>query len=406
MRSNNKSNSQQSRLRMLNANSRRALASNALLTIVFFAGCITTTTKNGRQIPNEPSELSKEVHSIGERFSGFVAAVTPKDGAEPIVWDWATGLPQSVPKGEAEIVVSDAAVAAFVPSVNTNKIRLASCDGENPVKVYAINQQKVRTVDDLNLAVENACERSSDKYKEPIVELVGGLAGANPVPVKISPNDLIGLAHSCLPDASQTRVALDGNPWVLLRDDSVRCKTMLRKERRSNLVHLVMSLKVCWGDPKKLPVSLAVKCQGRPLSCLGVAEVLDRLYGDKKKSRNTNGTVSYGEIAEHDEFVTPVNYRALEAKLANDQHLANIRPYPAFATIGRYAYPGPPVLGDARALAAFALQPRMYAADDAEQTGWVVFDGSTIPSGKSYEVDIDLGSGPQSVRFNVPAVEM
>jgi hypothetical protein len=377
------------------------------LIAILTSGCVTTTTKNGHQIPNEPSAFSKEVHELGASLSGFVESVTPSNGAEPLTWEWAVGIPRSLSKGDVAVSVPNDAVVAFAPAAHSGNIRLVSADTSTPLSIAAVNNKSVRTLDDLNMAVERVADQHSGvKEKGIVVEFVGGSTDSASVPVTISSDNFVALAHACIPDQTQVRAVIDGNPWVVTRNDAVRCKTMLRKERHSKLVHLVMSLKVCWGQPQKLPASIAMSCEGKPLNCLTVSEVLDQLYGERKKRpRTAKSITSYAEVSEDDEFLTPVNYRKLEAKLANDQRLASIRPYPAFASVGGHTYPGPAVLGDARALSGFMLQPRVFSPKDEEQVGWIVFDGSSVPDGEAYELLVDLGSGPLSVQFKVPNVE-
>jgi hypothetical protein len=183
---------------------------------------------------------------------------------------------------------------------------------------------------------------------------------------------------------------------------------MLRSEEQTKLVHLVMSLKVCWGEPKTLPGDLRLFNDGRELSCLNVSQVLNRLYDDpKKRERNESAqkqlVTTFNQIAGEDEYLIPTNYRELEALRAANSRLANIRPTSAFAVVGGYAYPGPPVLGDARALSSFLLQPRIYAADEPEQVGWVVFEAPKKGSGEDFELVVDLGSGPQKIQFRIPS---
>jgi len=375
-----------------------------LLATILTSGCITTTTRNGRQIPNEPSTFSKQVGKFKNSVIGLVQAVTPDDQADPIRWEWAAGIPQAVVKGESVPVhVPEDVVAHFAPGAINPGLRLASATPAVPMAISVVNDTRIRTLADLDQSLQEALDTADGKA--PVVEFVGGMAGSVPIPVQVAPNNLVALAHACVPERTPVRVIEDGNLWVLVKDDAVRCKIMIRKERYSQLLHVVVSLKVCWGPPRKLPVGLTASCDGQALSCQSVAGVLDQLYADERdKDDSDAAVVSYNEISELDEFLIPVNYRALEAKLADDQRLASLRPHPAFAVVGGYAYPGPPVLGDARALSGFMLQPRVFSADESEHVGWVVFDSSTVPDGEFYETTIDLGSGPQTIRFKVPNV--
>jgi hypothetical protein len=277
---------------------------------------------------------------------------------------------------------------------------LVSGHPAQPFAISAVNDSRVRTLADLDNAVANAVATSSGK--DAVVEFAVAYPGTPPAPARVRTCDLVALAHTCVPERQAVRIVDEGNPWVLLKDGAVRCKLMLRKERNSNLIHVVTSLKVCWGQPRKLPRALGMNCDGNPLRCLSVSEVLDQLYGEKKRDDTQPALAAFTEIAESDEFVTPVNYRLLETKLAKDQRLASSRPYPAFAVVGGYAYPGPPVLGDARALSGFMLQPRVYSSEEPEHVGWVVFDATSQAGRGDFEVVVDVGSGPQHVHFRIP----
>jgi len=336
-------------------------------------------------------------------------SVTPQDDPAPVVWEWATGIPQSVAKSDdIRLKVPEDAVAALVPDFRKNNIRLASAGNDAPAtwSLSVVNDQRIRSMADLYRAMEQV--KVTDQAETNVVEFAAAESKSEPIPTKISGRDLLALTHITAPDDRPVRIVQDGNPWVLLKDDNVMCKLMLRKERGSNLVHVVMALKVCYGDARKLPASLEVVAARQPLNCMDVSTVLDHLYGQSSVDNDeaTPGKlVRFADIADSDEYVTPVNYRRLEAKLAADQRLATIRPTPAFAVVGGFAYPGPPVLGDARALSGFMLQPSRCEVEDPELVGWAVFDGSTAANAEQFEVRIDLGSGAQVVKFRVPAVE-
>lgn len=374
--------------------------------MIVVAGCVTTTTKNGRVIPNEPSALSKQWSKVKRSTSQFVDSITPKDTVEPIVWRWSTGIPQAVTKSESiKSTVPLDAVAVFAPDADVSAIQLASTAQQPQIPITVVNDAQVHTLAELHTGIVEAVENSSDE--EAVIEFAVGSTADQSMPVKISRNNLIALEHASLPDRSPIRVVEDANPWVLLKDDGVRCKLMLRTEENSKLVHVAMSLKVCWGQSVTLPRDLHVFCEGKELDCLTVAETLQRTYGDlpgKLKQESDGDLKTYNDIASADEYLIPVNYRDLEAKHAAEYRFAAFRPMPAFAVVGGYTYPGPPVLGDARALGSFMLQPREYNVDEETHVGWVVFDASSVNAAENFEVTVDLGSGPQTVRFRIPKV--
>lgn len=373
----------------------------SMVLLAGICGCVTTTTENGRQIPNRGSDFRTRLAKLTAPAKYVVKAVTPKDTLDPVPWDWGTGIPTSVAKSETiPAVVPVDAVVAFAPDFKHNPVRLASTDQPSPLSIQVVNTTKVRNYADLHASVEAALSQKKDKL--PVMELGSSAPGSTSQPVEISYDSLVALEHASLPDHSLTRIVEDGNPWVIIKDNSVRCKLMVRREQRTRLVHVAVAIKNCWGPPVKLPANLRASCDQRELRCLKVAEILSRLYeGPAKENGKIESFESFMQLAERDDYLIPVNYKQLEAKLAADTRLASIRPTPAFATVGGIAYPGPPVLGDARALSAFMLQPKVYAADEAEQVGWVVFEDRQASSG-NIRIAIDLGSGPRNVDFIVP----
>ena len=75
---------------------------------------------------------------------------------------------------------------------------------------------------------------------------------------------------------------------------------------------------------------------------------------------------------------------------------------PALIAVPGVVYPGPPALGDARALRGFLLQRQLYQPGDPERTGWIMFAGQEFKRGCTIEIDVDLGRGPRRTRFRLP----
>lgn len=372
-----------------------------MVIFVITAGCVTTTTRNGRVVQNKPSALKTTVAKFGDSLSSVVAKITPSDEPEPVIWTWAGGIPRDAARSEEIPVCIDSDVVAKTGvKFAGNDIRLVSGTTSAPPawSISAVNDTSVRTFAELNTAVEAAVQSDVD----PVIELTGDSHRDNSVPVKLSSTDLTAIAHAATPEAQPIRLVEDGNSWILIREDGVRCKVMLRREQASGLIHVVMNLKLCWGESRRLPVNVVVRSDREELSCLSVPEILDVLYDDSRKTSSADRVQRFKAIASSDDYVTPVNYRKLEAKLAKEQRLASIRPVPAFAVVGGYAYPGPPVLGDARALSGFLLQPRKYSADEPEHVGWVIFDGRAVQDSEHFEVEIQFEEKTHTVRFRVP----
>jgi hypothetical protein len=68
-------------------------------------------------------------------------------------------------------------------------------------------------------------------------------------------------------------------------------------------------------------------------------------------------------------------------------------------------YPGPALLGDARALTGILLQRELLAASDSEKTGWILFAGESLKRGTQIRVEIDLGNGMRQLELKLPVVD-
>ena len=370
------------------------------LLLTSFTGCVTTTTKNGQTIATEPFSLSKPIETLTGSMKRAVSAVTPKQRVEPLVWRWSAGIPQSVDKAEfAAASVPQEAVAAFVPQFQLDSVQLVSTHSSQPLSIDVVNSTRIKSIADLNLAIAES--DTNEPTNKEIIEIAS--ASGTSVPAKITTQQLQAVGLASLPNRTPIRVVESGNPWVLLRDDSVRYKLMLRKEQRTGLVHLALSVKVCWGPEVVLPIDVTLHSDGKTLPCLDVQQTLNRLYGPELKRPAESVSSTFARIATQDEYLVPANYRDLETRHAEKYRLANVRTNPAFATVGGIAYPGPPVLGDARALASFLFQPKRFGEDDQEYTGWVVFDGADLNSNE-IDVTLTLSSGSSTVRFRIPDV--
>jgi hypothetical protein len=179
---------------------------------------------------------------------------------------------------------------------------------------------------------------------------------------------------------------------------------MARAERQTGLVQVVVSLANLWGPNVRLPVEVRASGNGRALPCLTVAQTLDRLYGSRGDTdTRSEATKSFAHVSEEDDYRVPTNYKHLAAAAADSARSEMLPPLPAFASLPGAVYPGPAVLGDARALSGFLLQSEILTAGEPEHVGWIVFDGESLKSGGTLEISIDLGRGPRRMLFDVPA---
>ena len=117
------------------------------------------------------------------------------------------------------------------------------------------------------------------------------------------------------------------------------------------------------------------------------------LYGDPTSRRSATGDscCSFAEVSERDDYLMPTNFKRLHANLYDQQRRSVLPPLlPALATLQGVSYPGPAILGDARALTAFLLQRRLYRPGDSELTGWALFSDPVLQHGGLIELLIDL----------------
>jgi hypothetical protein len=222
--------------------------------------------------------------------------------------------------------------------------------------------------------------------------------------IALTPTSLRALEHGVARSEKTIRVFEDGNPWIVIREANVRSKLTARVERTSGLMQVVMTLELLAGPPVLLPVEVTATCQGMPLQCLTVAEALETLYGrvppdERVKSSNDSSLIdhrSFAVVSQRDEYLVPTNYKRLQEETKRAAGL------PAFAVVSGTSYPGSPLLGDARALAQFALQPQLCQPGEPERIGWIIFSGEALKQGGRIQIDVDLGHGPIPIAFLVP----
>jgi hypothetical protein len=338
-------------------------------------------------------------------------------------WDWASALPgNNIARADLIPVVLDSvALASIVPIDDLPTIQLADGAAEpQPFAITHVAGKTVRNYAQLHAMVQHLADSS---MRVPVTVERGG-AGASlkqnatpssaivtagntalesrPGTQQLTPAELRSLEHRIATRHKAIRVIEDSNPWIIIGDGDVRCTLTARLERTTGLLQVVIAFELFGDRPVLLPAEVTARCQGVPLKCLKVAEALELLYGavsDARASADDRATPensSFSAVSQSDDYLVPTNYKRLQ------EETNRLAGYPALAAVAGVNYPGSPLLGDARALARFALQPQMCQPGDPEKIGWIVFSGQALKRGGPIELEIDLGQGPIQLRLTVP----
>src|SRR5262249_23996526 len=143
-------------------------------------------------------------------------------------------------------------LAALLPEWQDLGVRVAAA-GADVVPITAVNRGPIATYDQLHAAAVRAVDSGKKATVSP-----GRVSPQSGVPVQ--PAQLLALSQAAAPGEGLLRVAEDGNPWVLVRRDGVRCKVLARVERQRRLLQVVLSLGVCWGPQVLLPRDVQAAC--------------------------------------------------------------------------------------------------------------------------------------------------
>lgn len=322
-------------------------------------------------------------------------------------WDWASGVPTGAPRADlCAASVSPDAVAYFLPELKRDGVQLVSMSGRTAAfHIVNVDGHPIRNCADLNLALVEAIDAEKDIQVD--LTVADGRAASTTVAAMVDQPTLLSLTHAVADDQPVMRVAEDGNLWLWIRDGGVRGKLMVRVERERGLLQVVLSVANCWGNQELLPVEVRAACDEEPLRCLSAADTLEVLYGegiDTEGDAYDEASVSFAEVSEGDDYLIPTNYKRLyEQSVANVGKTAAPVARPALASLPGVAYPGPAILGDARALTGVLLQRQLYEPRDPERSGWILYAGPTLSGGSVVDISLDLGSGPKTYRFQIPA---
>jgi hypothetical protein len=284
------------------------------------------------------------------------------------------------------------------PAVGT--VLQASAGGPGPAwRICEVQGSVVESYQDL---------REAFLHVRPEAKVTLGLertdapGGASPVRFVVEAARLRLIEQGVSPEAESIRIVDEGNPCVLLRDGGVRAKVVARAERERGLLQVVLSLSLTSGSERALPRDVRAFCDGTPLRCLTAAETLDRLYAGPRGPTPegvADAPASFVAVSERSDYKIPTNVKRLEGQLLE------VPAGPALAAVVGVAYPGSPVVGDARALAAFLLQREFYRTNAHPKVGWVVFAGESLRRGGRIQLDLDLGNGPKRIKFLMPGAD-
>lgn len=371
------------------------------------AGCSTWHTRpSAERFAAEADDDSRSSSLTGaltdswRRVTGGPAPPTSRD------WTWQSGIVTGLPRAEqVPAELPRTLTCQLLPDVGRQEFQLVSTAPPPSYRVVNVNGQPISHYGDLLRAVaEVAPARDKLKFQVDVAAATSDQPGGD-VAVHVEKRTLQTLPHAVGLACPAVKVSDAGQQWIVICDGGVMAKLTVRLERSAQILHVVLTIRHCVGPELQLPVDVRARCEGRPLACLTCNETLERLYSPPKKASsetivNANGD-SFAAVSERDEYLIPTQYNRLTRIVAS----ADLKPaQPAFATIPGIGYPGPPLLGDSRALAGCLMQRDKIKAGDAEHTGWINFSGPSLSEGRKVEIDVDLGTGPKTYRFEFPSL--
>lgn len=308
---------------------------------------------------------------------------------------WMTAVPMDAPRADAFASKLPATtVAQLLPDVPQSKFQLVSSSPAPGCTITNVGGTTVKTAADFEIAL--ASLEDSEKVQIDVVP-----AGSkDEMAVHVDRPTLLKLSQAIAAEQPTLRISEEGDPWLFIRDNGINAKVMLRVERRTSLLHVILSLANCSANPILLPVEVKAQCGEQPLSCLKVAATLDTLYGTGETEETQSS--SFAVVSESEDYLLPTNYKQIAAQSERMVAANGFTLQPAFAALPGIAYPGPAPLADARSLAGFMMQQEELAPGDPERTGWIVFTGKSLREAKEVTLQLDLGAGPKPYRFMLP----
>ncbi len=204
----------------------------------------------------------------------------------PPTWNWASAVPVDVQRSQVvSAVVPGNQIARMLPDFQSGKIApVSSPPPATNFRVTNIDGQTVRNCADLFMACERVADNLDDRHRKTVqVDLVDLNAPENSpeTAIELVPRQLVDLGQMIAPDQPAMRITKDSNPWIIYREQGIRCKLMARAETNLGLLHVVLSIANSGDTPKLLPVEIQASCGAEKLKCLSVSETLETLWGNR-----------------------------------------------------------------------------------------------------------------------------
>jgi hypothetical protein len=384
-----------------------AVVSSALL-LTGITGCAMRPTHNAatQKLTSEPAQpsISQKITDIAKSpWTKLKQSVHPEKIPEG--WQWVSAIPSGLPRAELipPALPSDS-LSYFAPRLQTPVRRVSTGTATQSYLVERIDDDSVKDLASLTMALEEA---STSRAAVVHLREASADSAAPSIPIPMDPRKLLVMAQVSGADHQIVRMTHGGRPSALIRQGPVRCVVTPRLERERGLLQLILTERVCWGERRVLPLEVTVTCDGTPLRCLTMSETLELLYGDFDASLRSGRAEqqSFAAVSEREDYLIPSNYRRLSKRVeeARGGSYAK-RPQPALIELQEVEYPGPAVLGDARALGAFLLQRQFLQPDDPEDVGWILFAGKALRNASQIEIQIDLGQGAVPLEFVLPDI--
>ena len=384
----------------------REMISLCMILLIFAAGCASTTNSSVTVQKESKSSYFEKLSAATEPTRASFRKLTKTDQPiQPRTWDWVTALPVDIKRSQlVDTTIPSDALASLVPAMKSNIAQVSWPSPTSAYRVVNIEGHKVRNCNDLFNAIENVADKQDDQIQVDLVNL-SAPEGTPEIAVQLDSSQLVEVTQLIAPDQPAMRITKDGNPWIVFREQGVRCELMARTERTRGLLHVVIALANCGDKPMLLPVEVRATCDDDPLRCCSVAETLDALYGSVEPdiTNPQNDECSFVSTSEKEDYRVPVNFRRIQEEMAAEHQDSAQKPVPAFASLPGQVYPGTAVLGDARALSGFLMQQQSCLPGDPEHVGWLVFADDSLCNGGAVDISIDSGNGLRTFRFNVPA---
>jgi hypothetical protein len=380
------------------------IASSYLFVALLVSGCARPFF-SGAMIQAPGKSIGKTITTATAPLRHSWRRIAKSEQSKLPPWDWATGIPDDAPR--AELLATDVpneTLASLFPEAPGLGVQLVSTDASaSSMRIANVGGREVHNCADLY----DATSRNSGN--EPVqVDLRA--ANGREIAVRVTPIALQNLASSTVTKYPVLRAADGGSACLVVREAGVCGKVVTRAERSRGLLQIVLSCRALDNREVLLPREVRAACGGQPLQCLTVSETLDVLYGSLPAPKETTAAnsdpscFSFSAVSSRADYLIPVNYKRLCDKLeVSNIAITDGGTKPAFASIPGASYPGPAILGDARALTGILLQPQVMSAKDEEKTGWIVFAGEPLKRGGVVNIDVDFGTGMRTLRFNVPA---